>query len=309
MTAPPPLLEGQLAPTGQQLAQHAMTRIRRVFGKDFPVLPRFMLGPYAAEFEASLAEQPALTAGDPWRINGWLTQMARVREGADRLAGALSAHEALCQPLAGGALKVLQFPHRTQQVWAALPEAWQQPEGAAFDPKQVPEELHALLSQPDAPRLRDIHRVVPKLALALHAPALAAVAADTALSALVCDDWPEFVPDPHQTAAIAFHYDAPGARPPQSVLLALPPAAVQAEWSFDDAIDVVHEAFDLARLRAVRPCDLGSGLGAILPGNYLPQNFTDELPSVRLLEMQRKARERLFKDGISAKLTLPLGKI
>jgi hypothetical protein len=173
----------------------------------------------------------------------------------------------------------------------------------------VPEELHALLSEPDAPRLRDIHRVAPKLALALHAPALAAVAADAPLSALVCDDWPEFVPDPHQTAAIAFHYDAPGARPPQSVLLALPPQAAQAAWSFDDAIDVVHEAFDLARLRAVRPCDLGSGLGAILPGNYLPQNYTDELPSVRLLEMQRKARERLFKDGISAKPTLPLGKI
>ena len=33
-------------------------------------------------------------------------------------------------------------------------------------------------------------------------------------------------------------------------------------------VDVIHEAFDLAQLRAVRPRDLAGGLGAILPGNY-----------------------------------------
>jgi len=156
--------------------------------------------------------------------------------------------------------------------------------------------------------MRDIQRVAPKLALAMHAPALAEVAEDTALSALVCDDWPEFIPDPYQTAAIAFHYDAPGARPPQTVLLALPPQAGQAAWSFEDAIDVVHEAFDLAKLRAVRPRDLGSGLGAILPGNYLPQNYTDDLPSVRLLELMRQARTKLSKSTAAA-VAFPLGKI
>lgn len=309
LAAAPPLLPQQAAPTPQQLAQHAITRLKRLFGRDFPVLPRFALGPYAAEFSASLAEQETLAAGDPWRINGWLTQVARVRDGADHFAAALSAHEALCEPLAAGELKLVQFPHRAGQVWAALPEAWREDALAPFDPKQVPEELQGFVAAQPEPRLRDLQRAAPHLAIALHAPGLQAVAADDSLAAFVCDDWPEFIPDPFQTAAIAFHYDAPGARPPQTVLLALPPHAAQAAWSFDDALDVIHEALDLARLRAVRPQDLGSGLGAVLPGNHLPQNFTDELPSVRLLELMRLARQRFQQTEGSAKHAIPLGKI
>ena len=65
------------------------------------------------------------------------------------------------------------------------------------------------------------------------------------------------MPDPFQTAGIGFHYDAPGARPPQAILLALPPKLDQDVWTFDDLIDVMHETFDLAKLRGVRPSDLG----------------------------------------------------
>ena len=46
----------------------------------------------------------------------------------------------------------------------------------------------------------------------------------------------------------------------------------------------LHEARDLATLRAVRPRDLEGGLGVLLPANYLPQNYTDDLPSVQLAE-------------------------
>ena len=60
-------------------------------------------------------------------------------------------------------------------------------------------------------------------------------------------------------------YDAPGARPPQSVLLAMPPRLDQDAWTFDDLMDVIHEAFDLAQLRTVRPRELAGGLGALLP--------------------------------------------
>jgi len=309
LEAPPPLMPEQAAATPQQQAQHAITRLKRLFGKDFPVLPRFALGPYAAEFSASLADQAALALGDPWRINGWLTQVARVREGADRFAAALCAHEALCDPLAAGDLQVVQFPHRPAQTWAALPEAWREAEGTPFDPAQVPEELHDYLAQRPGAPYRDIQRTAPNLAITLHAPGLAALGADESIAAFVCDDWPEFVPDPFQTAAIGFQYDAPGARPPQTVLLALPPQPRQAAWSFDDAVDVIHEAFDLAQLRAVRPCDLGSGLGAILPGNYLPQNYTDDLPSVRLLELRREALSKVLKSKVDMKAAFPLGKI
>ena len=190
-----------------------------------------------------------------------------------------------------------------------MPEAWREDEGTPFDPKQVPEELRDYLAaRPGAP-YRDIQRVVPDVAIALHAPGLQALEAERNIAAFVCDDWPEFIPDPFQTAAIGFHYDAPGARPPQTILLALPPRLNQAAWSFDDAVDVIHEAFDLAKLRGVRPRDLGGGLGAILPGNFLPHTYTDDLPSVRVLEMLREARKNMIQATAGAKLVYALGKI
>ncbi|HEY8709347.1 MAG TPA: hypothetical protein VIM34_15290, partial [Burkholderiaceae bacterium] len=307
--ADPPLQAGQAAPTDAQRAQHAMDRLRRVFGKDFPVLPKFSIGAYAAEFNASLAEQDALTVADPWRINGWLTQIGRVREGADRFAAVVSAHEALCAPLAAGDLKLLQFPHQARQIWAALPQAWIEKEGAAFDPKDVPEELHDYLAAKPGTPYRNIQRAAPSLALALHAPGVQAIDAAQTIAAFVCDDWPEFIPDPFQTAAIGFHFDAPGARPPQTILLALPPTLGQAAWGFDDAVDVIHEAFDLARLRGVRPRDLAGGLGAVLPGNYLPHSYTDDLPSVRMLELQREAAGKLVAFEKSDRAILTLGKV
>jgi hypothetical protein len=307
--ADPPLEADQLVPTDAQLAQQAMNRLRRLFGKDFPVLPRFAIDAYATEFNASLAEQDALTVTDPWRINGWLTQIGRVREGADRFTAAVSAHEALCTPLALGDMKVVQFPHRAGQIWAALPQAWIEKEGTAFDPKDVPEELQDYLAAKPGTPYRNIQRAAPSLAIALHAPGLQAIDAAQTLAAFVCDDWPEFIPDPFQTAAIGFHFDAPGARPPQTILLALPPQVAQAAWSFDDAVDVIHEAFDLAKLRSVRPQDLAGGLGAVLPGNFLPHTYTDDLPSVRMLELMQQARKKMISAEAREVTTLTLGKV
>ena len=313
LDAPIELIDGQLAPSHGQLVKNAIDRIKRLLGKDFPVLPRFLIGPYATEFNASLAEQGALTLNKPWRIAGWIPKLARVREGLDRLAAALSAHAALlAAPSEAGFAddwRIVQWPHRPTQVWAALPEAWRQPEGTLLDTAKIPEELHAHLArQPGAP-YRDINRAAPNLALALHVPGgLAPLAGDTLLAGLVCDEWPEFVPDPFQTAGIAFHYDAPGARPPQSIVLALPPRVRQAHWQFDEVLDVLHEAWDLAKLRGVRPGDLGSALGTLLPGNYLPQAYTNDLPSVQMLKMMRDARQRFVSTDIKRDAVFTLGK-
>jgi hypothetical protein len=312
LDAPIPLMEGQVAASDGQRVQNAIDRIKLLFGKDFPVLPRFTLGPYAAEFDASLADQTALTVNDPWRINGWLTQLGCVRDGANRYASALAAHEALVSPAEAGDFTVVQFPHRAGQVWAALPEAWIQPDGVAPDPKDAPpEELKDFIADRPGAKYRNIQRTAPTLTIACHCPGgFDAPAADTTLAALVCDEWAEFIPDPFQTAGIGFHYDAPGARPPQSVLLALPPRLDQDAWTFDDLLDVIHEAFDLAKLRAVRPQDLKGGLGALLPGNYLPHTYTDHLPSVQLLKMQRDAMSRLLETSIDPNLhVFTLGKV
>jgi len=170
--------------------------------------------------------------------------------------------------------------------------------------------LKTFLDERPGVKYRNIQRVAPTLAIACHCPGgLDAPAADTSLAAFVCDEWAEFIPDPFQTAGIGFNYDAPGARPPQSVLLALPPRVNQDAWTFDDLLDVIHEAFDLAKLRAVRPQDLKGGLGALLPGNYLPQTYTEWLPSVQVLKMQRDAMKRMVSDVAKIDNVFTLGKV
>lgn len=299
----PPPAEGAPTPTHGQQVQRALDQIRLLLGRGFPVLPRFRLGAYAPDFNRSLEQQGALTQDDPWAVTGWMAGMARVREGLDRFAGALSAHEALVDFSAAGDFLVVQYPRTAVPVWAALPEAWKAADAAAaLD--QVPEELRAFVAA-EGKGWPNFHRSKPSLALALHTPGgRTPLQADTALAGFVCDEWPEAVPDRFQTAGIAFHHDAPGARPPQTILLAVPPHAQQPHWEFDQVLDTVHEAFDLARLRAVRPRDLGSGLGELLPANYLPENYTDALPSVRLLQQRREAWRRLLDKPLTAQLSV-----
>ena len=75
------------------------------------------------------------------------------------------------------------------------------------------------------------------------------------IGGLVLDQWIERIPSDYEMTGLTFHFDAPTSRPPQTLLLAVPP--VGADWSFDLVVDTVREAFTLARLRAVAPETLG----------------------------------------------------
>ena len=135
VSAPVELLDGQTAASHGQLVKHAIDRIKLLLGRDFPVVPRFNLGPYAMEFNASLAEQDELNSSNPWQVAGWIPKLARVREGLDRFAAAWSAHEALIELSTADDFKLVQYPHRKGQVWAALPEAWREPAGTPSGPE------------------------------------------------------------------------------------------------------------------------------------------------------------------------------
>jgi hypothetical protein len=95
--------------------------------------------------------------------------------------------------------------------------------------------------------------------------------AQTGLSCgLVIDQWIERIPSDYEITGLTFHFDAPTSRPPQVLLLAVPPAG--AAWDFGLVLDTVHEAFALARLRAVAPETL-SDYGHQLPAVYLTSNL------------------------------------
>jgi hypothetical protein len=251
--APPPLAADGLA----KQAQAALARIAAILGKAFPVLPRFTLGAYAADAAASLGDRATLLGGDDLAITGWLPKLGCVREATGLLADVLSAAEALGQVGAPQDCKVLQFPRDATAHWGALPPAPQQ----------------------------DLRGAV---AVVAHAPsALAALAPADTLAGLFVDEWSETIPAAQETTGLGFHFDAPGARPPQTMLLAVPADPSADSWTLQALIDTVNEAMALARLRAVRPQDL-SGLGLVLPGIFLSNNFKRDVPSVDFAKMLEK---------------------
>jgi hypothetical protein len=248
--APLPVVTDSLA----KRAQASLDRIHAILGKAFPVLPRFTLGGYAADASATLGDRATLLDGDDLAIAGWLPKLGCVRATTGLFADVLSAAEAMGQVSAPQDLKLLQFPRSATARWGALPPA------------------------PD----QDLRGVV---AVAAHAPAaLTSIGAADTMAGLFIDEWSESIPMTEETTGLGFHFDAPGARPPQSVLLAVPSDLSADRWTLDGLLDVVNEALALARLRAVRPQDL-AGMGLILPGIFLSNNFKQDVPTVDFIKM------------------------
>jgi hypothetical protein len=239
-------------PTEVAVIGHHGDRLRAVFGDGFPVVPPVLLSTDvdAAGLKASLNDAAALTAGDALGARAWLDRMAVVRPGVDRLARVLQAAELLGAAGAGpGAVAVAQLPHVPGQRWLAVP----------FDAAVGP--------------------AGGLLAVTLHTAA--GLDVGKRIVGLVCDEWVETIPSESETTGLTFHYDAPAARAPQAVLLAVPPQLEMARWDLDTLVDTVVEAAELARLRGVTPKEL-RWVGGALPMTYLPENFTGDRPSVDL---------------------------
>ena len=238
-------------PTEAALTTYHRDRLRAVFGDGFPVVPAVRLAAAAdvPGLTASLGDTDALTAGDGFEPRAWLDRMALVRPGVDRLARVLQAAEVLGANGAGpGSVAVAQLPHAPGQRWLALPFGAEGPSDA-------------------------------RLAVALHTAAGVNLARPVV--GLVCDEWVETIPREAETTGLTFHYDAPGARAPQALLLAVPPRLAMPSWDLDTLLDTVLEAAELTQVRGVTPKDL-RWVGGALPMVYLPQNFTGDRPSVDL---------------------------
>lgn len=230
------------------------TRMQAVFGDDFPVLPVFK--PAAAdEAAASLADAAALLGDEATYPAAWLGEMALLRAGPLALSEALDAAELVNGGAAARQIRVMQLPHRPGQAWAARPQAWRPAAGAE-----------------GAEGLAPPHGCIALAAVGEFAPR-------GALAGIVVDSWQEAVPEPTQTAALSFHYDAPGARPPQAILLACAPDLSRAGWSFDALLDTVVEAAELARLRLVGPKQMNALANMLFPAAILPDGYSKDVPS------------------------------
>jgi hypothetical protein len=80
----------------------------------------------------------------------------------------------------------------------------------------------------------------------------------------------ERVPDPVQTTGVTFHYDEPGSRAPQALLLAVCPDQRPA-WDDDLVLATINETLDLAKIRSVDLEGLND-FGQILPALWFAFN-------------------------------------
>jgi hypothetical protein len=233
------------ASTRAQDVDGAMDRLKALLGQAFPVLPRFtVVDP--EPLRKSTAARTTLCAGDDLAPGAWLRRMGLVREGVERFARVRGAAELVHSDVVPRDLAVLQLPHSTGDRWLALP----------FD--RVP---------------------AGQLAVVAHTSGTVDFAAP--LSGLFVDGWTETIPGREETTGLAFHHDAPGARAPQTILLAVPPAVTGPAWSVETLLDTLTEAQQLARIRGVGP-DRLEWLGTMLPAVVLPDPASPDAPAVPL---------------------------
>ncbi|MBS1697369.1 MAG: hypothetical protein JST25_03085, partial [Actinobacteria bacterium] len=248
-----PLIAGRPgAGDATEQAERITAAVRDIFGETTVVAPA--LSAHGLSLSTAAAE-PTMPGGDA--LADWLGELSEVRGATRRWWAATLATEALTGR--APALIPTQLP-RDAGDWiggfAGPPVRWSAPFGA-------------------------------RRAFVAHAPV---PLQGDAVCGLVVESWVEQVPvafetDPHRLAeadqqagpyleptGVAVHYNAPGARPPQSILLAVPPDRSAASWSMEDLVATVLETLELARFRGIEPPkDLPSR--AVIPAVFVPEGI------------------------------------
>ncbi len=208
------------------------------FGAGFVVLPRFQ-PPDAPSIQGALAQSASLVSSDPAAPSRWLNQLTHVRSAMSRLDQAQSLYQILTGSPIAPAPTLGQLPLQASDRWLALP------------------------TDPNKPPLKG--RVV------FTCFAQGDPVSKTPYAGLLIDEWPERIPSKEERAAVAFHYEEPKARAPQSLLLAVCPDS-RPTWDDDLIFGVLDETLQLAKIRTV-DLDSVQKVGQILPALYFAFNL------------------------------------
>ena len=237
----------------QDVTQALVGVINLIYGESFPVIPHFALDP-GAEVVGSLATNLA-PANDPI-LSGWMHAAAAVRAKVASLAQTINLVEAFDGVAPQG--WAIQLPYSVGEPW--LGAEW--PTG--FEPTGG------------------------RLTMAIFGVEYLAKDGKSSC-ALMVDQWEEVIPARDETTGVAYHYDQPDARPPQSLLLVVPPIR-RGTWRWAELLQSLHETLELAKNRAVELEHLHDGIyGQILPGivgEIVPESITSseaELPGSRVI--------------------------
>ena len=228
-----------------------ISRLNELFAGSLRIVPRLRLTPELREglraafrqAEPDPAWSGAVLNAAAWT---WLSRLARVRDAVGRLDDLLLYDVALNG--AASPLRVAQLPVRDGEAWIGLPGP-----SASLPGGRV--------------------SLVAWFAGNLDLERLA--------GGLVIDQWTETVPRPTHTAGLAFRVDAPGAVPPQAILIAVPNDK-RPQWDLAALEAVLLETLELARLRMVEPRDLGPA-NHFLPATLLAFNPDGDTVSTDLV--------------------------
>ncbi|PPK73927.1 hypothetical protein B0F87_11338 [Methylobacter tundripaludum] len=125
--------------------------------------------------------------------------------------------------------------------------------------------------------------------------------------ALVVDEWNEAMPlrekrgkesdapiNTQVTAGVALNANAPGARAPQAILVAVAPD--ENRWTVDSLIDVLAETFEMAQLRCVS-LERTNGIARVLPALY---EQSVSLQGDKVLDLKFIAEQAYEKSAVAA---------
>jgi hypothetical protein len=217
-----------------------------LFGDGFKLIPEFRLGAdRVLEIQNCLNDQTQLlqhqktTLDRDFPVDEWLYGVARVREKLAAWENLVMLAEAFkARPPIE--LTPFQLPYRANDTWLAL----EYPSSHTIDGDTM---LYTA-----------------------YAPALNPAAA---IAGLLVDEWTETIPVRQETTALTFHYDRPNCEAPQTMLLVTPSTA-RGVWTWQEVVASLHEALDLARLRAVEPDQLDTlDYARFLPATVATMTF------------------------------------
>ncbi|MFO1499615.1 MAG: hypothetical protein U1G07_14690, partial [Verrucomicrobiota bacterium] len=234
----------ELARRNDVLRRNYLEAGRLLLGSSFCLIPLYRLPSDQIEEIQALASGPPLAQADA--VERWLHSNSRVRPRvADLLIGG-AASRWLGQTQE--APTVLQLPSSPGLPWIGL----------QFDPITPPKDWLSMLLWNSS------------------------LLAKPAQAGLLIDNWTETVPAGRETTGVAFQYNRPNATAPHAVLVAVP-ASSTGLWTWDELADSVHEALDLAKIRAVEPEAL---IGRREDGRPPEGAYFQTLPAI-LFEMTR----------------------
>jgi hypothetical protein len=207
-------------------------RLELLVGQTLPLAPH-VTAENGAALDASIARN---RLGDATAATRWLNQAGRVDPGARRLRIATDLCDAVFDRSCF-AFRLAQLPDHPDETWAAVTRPTADERGR----------------------------------LCLLQTGAGSTFATGRCAGLVVGSWNEAVPRSSQSAGVAVHFDAAGARAPQAVLVCVAPD--DSGYDFDLVQDMVEQTLDLARIRMIGPEKL-LDLGQFLPGAYLPGALT-----------------------------------